>query len=99
MGVDYAWEKFYSALHYAVASTAPLQERLAGVLSEIHHLQTDSFPNAEIWAEFEELLSKVADGEGTIQAITSQMTDTEAADGLHKALAIFAELAKLEAKE
>jgi hypothetical protein len=105
MGVDYAWEKYFSALRYAVGSTAPLQERLAYVISEVHHLQSDSFPNAEIWVKFEELIWKTTHrseenvGEGTIQATTSQMTDADAAEYLRKAFDIFSEFAELYGKK
>ena len=105
MGVDYGWEKFFASLHYAVASTAPLQERLESVVSEICHLKHDSFPDDETWERFENLMKETTkfpartEGEGTIRATTAQMTDDEASKWLHEAIGIFSDIAQAYGKE
>jgi hypothetical protein len=100
MGVDYAWEKFFTSLHYAVAGSDSLQSRLASVIMGVHHLGADSFPaDGEIWEEFQVLKRETTKlqargNEGTIQATTSQMTDDEAAKWLRVAFGIFSDIAK-----
>jgi hypothetical protein len=95
----YASEKFYSALHYAIASDASLQERLAGVMLGISHLEKHDLPDDEIWERFQKLLNATtrlpAKGkEGTIKATTSQMKDDEAAKLLQEALGLFSDIAQ-----
>ena len=105
MGVDYACEKFFSALHYAVASTTSLQRRLEDVISGVGDLDRDSFPDDETWERFERLVKETTriprrnEGEGAIRATTAQMTGDEAAGCLREALGIFSNLAKAYGKE
>lgn len=101
MGVDYGWEKFYCAMRYACRSNESLQERLAGVIMGVCHLQRDSFPSDELWEKFDHLMSETTKrsargNEGTIQATTSQMSDDEAAKLLEAAFDIYNNLAKAE---
>lgn len=105
VGVDYGWEKFFVALRYAIASTAPPQERLESVVSGVCHLDRDSFPDDETWKRFEKLIEGTTklpariEGEGTIRATTAQMTDDEAGEWLHEAIGIFSDIAEAYGRE
>lgn len=100
MGVDYGWEKFYSALRCAVSSKDSLQERLASVISGVCHLQRDSFSSDETWEHFQSLMKATTkcparfEGEGKIHATTSQMTDEEADQLLESSFDLFSNLAE-----
>ena len=91
MGVDYGWEKFVITLHFAVASTALLQKRLAEVAKSICRLERDSFPDGVAWSRFRKLIAATTWGnrsEVAIEAVTSQMTDDEAGHWLQEAFGI-----------
>ncbi len=98
-GADAAWQVFFHALSQAVASPAPLQQRLATLVLEVRQLQQENFPDADTWCRFEELL-KVTSGHAgkatptKILAITSKMTDQEAAKWLQEAVQIFSNLSE-----
>jgi hypothetical protein len=100
MGVDYGWEKFYSALRYALQSNESLQERLESVIIGVCHLQRDSFPSDESWEHFDSLMKETmkraarTSHEGTIHATTSQMSDEEAGRLLESAFDLFSDLAE-----
>jgi hypothetical protein len=99
MATDYGYEKFSGALNYAIGSTDSVQERLANVASEVCHLERDSFPNDELWQQFEVLMNATSGraakrDEGTIAATTCQMSNAEAAKWLRRALSIFSDLAE-----
>jgi hypothetical protein len=100
MAVNYAWEKLFSALRYAVGSTESPQERLASVVSEATLLRVDDLPNEPLWEQLQELIresTKLPDNTGhlgTIHATTSQMTDDEAAKWLHEAFDVFSDVAR-----
>jgi hypothetical protein len=105
LSVDYGWEKFFSSLRYAVASPASLQHRLEGIVSGVYILERDNFPDDETWKRFEKLMKEATklpartEGEGTIRATTSQMTDDEAGHWLQEAFEIFSEIAQAYGKE
>lgn len=104
MGVDYGWEKFFNALHYVVASTAGLQERLAVVSNGVCHLERDSFPDDETYERFQKLIKGTTmlpakANEGTIAATTSQMEEAEAKLWLQEALGIFSDIAEAYGKQ
>jgi hypothetical protein len=100
MGVDYGWEKFYSALRNALQSNESLQERLESVIEGVCHLQRDSFPSDESWEHFDSLTKETTKcasrtpHEGTIHATTSQMSDEEAGRLLQSAFDLFSDLAE-----
>jgi hypothetical protein len=100
MGVDYGWEKFYSALHYALQSNESLQERLESVIEGVCHLERDSFPSDESWEHFDSLMKETTkrasrtSQEDTIHATTSQMSDEEAGRLLESAFELFSDLAE-----
>jgi ATP phosphoribosyltransferase regulatory subunit HisZ len=100
VGVDYGWEKFYVAVHYAVSSNQSLQQRLASCVSQIHHLDRDSFPDDETWEQFNSLMEESTkrparyEGEGTINSTTAQMTDEEAVKHLRKICDLFSGVAR-----
>ncbi len=96
---DAAWQAFFDALRQAVASPAPLQQRLATLVLGVCYLRQENFPDADTWARFEEFL-KAASGRGgkaaptKILAITSKMTDQEATRWLQEAVQIFSNLSE-----
>jgi hypothetical protein len=100
MGIDYGWEKFYSALRYALQSNESLQDRLESVIEEVCHLQRDSFPSDESWEHFDSLMKETTkraarnQQEGTIHATTSQMSEEEAGRLLQSAFDLFGDLAE-----
>lgn len=100
MGVDHAWEKFSSAIRFALVSDASLQERLGWLISEVGHLQRDSFPDERAWDEFRKLVNETAKRQAiggadrTMQAAISQLSDEEARERLELAFDIFARVAK-----
>ena len=104
MGLNYAWEKFFTSLYYAIDSKASLQDRLASVISKVAHLSADSFPSdGEIWNRYKGLMEATTKlpalhEEGTIKATTSQMTDEEATRWLREAVGIFSDIAKAYGK-
>lgn len=98
MGVDHAWEKFSSAIRFALVSDASLQERLDYLISGVCDLQRDSFPDEHIWDEFRKLMNESAksdrnQGEGRIRA-TSSMPDEKAKKCLQSAFDIYSQVAK-----
>jgi hypothetical protein len=91
MSVDHGWEKFFITLHFAVASPASLQRRLAEVVQSVCRLERDNFPDGETWDRFEKLMVATTAGnrsELPIEATTSRMTDDEAARWLQEAFGI-----------
>ena len=100
MAVDDAWEKFSSAIRFALVSNASLQERLGNLMSGVCHLQRDSFPDEHVWDEFRKLVNDTTrretrhQGEARIHAITSQISDEKAKQGLQTAFDIFSHVAK-----
>jgi hypothetical protein len=104
MGVDYGWEKFFSSIHYAVASTERLQQRLQEVVSGIDGLRRDNFPSDETYARFEKLMTATKvlparGNEGRLAATTSQMEESEAKQWLREALGLFSDVAQAYGKE
>jgi hypothetical protein len=99
MAVDHAWEQFNNAIRFALVSDAPIQERLGYLISEVCHLQRDSFPDEQVWDEFRKLLDKTTKrktagkGEGRIDT-TSQMSEDRAKECLQTAFDIFSHVAK-----
>jgi hypothetical protein len=53
MGVNYAWEKFFTALDGAVLATDSLQQRLAGAVMGLQTLEPDDLPNDETRNRFQ----------------------------------------------
>jgi len=99
MGVDHAFDRFYSVLHYAIGSLDSVQERLAGVVAGISHLERDSFPDDETWDRFQSFMNENTGraakiDEGGIKSRRSQMSNAEATKGLQKALGLFADIAE-----
>jgi len=101
MSITYAWQNFYKAVSYCMASENSLQERLAGAyVGDIHVVQArDVTP--ELWERIEKLTTALTmlpavGNEGTVRATTSKMTDDEARQWLDEILSIFIEITKLE---
>ena len=100
MGVDYAWEAFYSAIRFVLVSDASLQERLGSLISSVCHLQRDSFPDEHVWDEFRKLMNETTrrgtrdQREGGILVTTSEMSDKKAKESLQAAFDIFSHVAK-----
>lgn len=105
MGVNYGWEKFYTALRYAAASNDSLQRRLENVMINLVPLQRFSFPSEEMWERFQSLKEETTkceatfEGEGRIHATTSQTADEEAKRLLQESFDIFNGLANAEGAE
>ena len=87
MGVDYAWEKFYSEIRFALVSDTPLQERLGALISGISHLQRDSFPDERVWDEFRKLVNETTKRQ-------PHMSEKEAKERLLAAFDIFSQVTK-----
>jgi len=99
MGVDHAWEHFYSAVRFTLVSDASPQGRLSYLISEVCHLQRDSFPDEQVWDEFLRLLDKTTKrgtGDKGAERIdtTSQMSEERAKECLQAAFDIFCHIAK-----
>lgn len=82
-GADAAWQRFFLALRQAVASPAPLPDRLATLVLGVCCLRQEDFPDADTWWRFEELLKATTGRAGKptpakILALTSRMTEQEA---------------------
>jgi hypothetical protein len=60
VGSDHGLDRVFSALRRAVASTDPLQDRVAEVVHGICDLNRESFPDHETWDLFQALLAKSA---------------------------------------
>ena len=98
-GTDYAWQEFFDALRQAVASTVPLQARLATFALAVCNLKEDNFPDTDTWMRFEGFLEAVAGvprkaTAAKILATTSKMTDEEAGKWLQEAVQIFSNLSE-----
>ncbi len=99
MGVDQAWGQFYNGIRFALVSDASLQERLDYLISEVCHLQRESFPDEQVWDEFRKLLDKTTKrgtrdkGERRIDT-TSQMSEERTKECLQAAFDIFSHVAK-----
>jgi hypothetical protein len=87
MGVDYAWEKFYTEIRLALVSDASPQERLGSLISGVSHLQRESFPDEHAWDEFRKLVNETTKRQ-------AQMSDKEAKERLQAAFDIFSQVAK-----
>lgn len=96
MGVDHAWEKFSSAIRFALVSDASVQERLGILMSDVGQLQRDSFPDEHVWDEFRKLVNETTKRTSGYQADagTSQMSDKKARECLQAAFDIFSDVAK-----
>ena len=99
MGIDYAAEKFSTAMHNAIASTESLQERLESVTLGVLHLERNDFEDDETWKRFDALLEETTKREpegkeGSIRATTSQMSDKDAAKLLQEALDLYSEVSE-----
>jgi hypothetical protein len=100
MGVDHAWEKFHSAIRFALVSSGSPQERLSCLISGIWDLQRDSFPDEHVWDDFRKLINGAArkgispQTEARIQSTDSQMSDEQAREYLKEAFEIFSDIAK-----
>ena len=100
MGVDHAWEKFGSAIRFALASDVSLQERLDNLISDVCHLQRESFPDEQVWDEFRKLMNETTkrgtrhQGEERIHATISLMSDEEARECLRAAFDVFSHVAR-----
>ena len=98
MGVEHGVGQFYSALRDAVSSRRSPQEKLASVLTDISHLQRDSFPPDAAWEHFQALMKEATKrqaqffGDSEINATTSRMTDEQAQRLLRSTLDLFNEL-------
>jgi len=98
MGVEHGLEQFYSALRNAVSSKRSPQEKLASVLTDIRHLQRDSFPTDAAWEHFQALMREATKceaqffGDSDIHATVRRMTDEEAQRLLRTGLDLFNEL-------
>ncbi len=98
-GADAAWQTFFLALRQAIASPTPLQERLATLVLGVCQLRQEDVPDVDTWWRFEELLKATSGRAGKatpakILAVTSKMTDQEAAKWLQEAVQIFSELSE-----
>ncbi len=98
---DYAWQKFFEALRYAVASTAPLQQRLATLVWEVYDLRQQDFPDPDTWLRFQDFLTATgaipaAAAKSNIVASTFSMTDAQAGKWLQEAVQIFSSVADEE---
>src|SRR4051794_9367293 len=100
MGIDHAWEQFYTEIRLALVSDASPQDRLSRLSSGLCHLQRDSFPSDHVWDEFRKLLNETTkrdsrlEQEERIRAATSQMTDERAKQQLQAAFDIFVHVTK-----
>lgn len=105
MGVEYGWEVFYTQMRAAVRSQETLQTRLEYVVSNVFPLSRDHFPSDATWEDFQTLKKEATkrparlEGEGTIHATTSQMTDEEAKRHLETCFDLFSTIAKAAGAE
>ena len=98
-GTDYAWQEFFDALRQAVASTVPLQARLATFALAVYNLREDNFPDTDTWMRFESFLEATTGlpkkaTAAKILAATSKMTEEEAGKLLQEAVHIFSNLSE-----
>lgn len=101
MALNYAWEKLYLSLRYAVSSNDIVQSRLASVISGgVHLLSKDDLPkDDESWEKLQKVMQACTckpakSNEGTIAATTSQMSDETAAGWLQDLFDIFSDVAE-----
>lgn len=82
MALNYAWEKFHSAVR-GLVGPAPIQERLCGAwVFNLIHVDIADLPE-RIRDEFQALRAKLRSGEpkgdeGTVAAFCNTLTDDEA---------------------
>lgn len=99
MAYDYAWEKFYAAVHSLATGEGSLQERLGYACSgALVRLRDEDLPR-EMRDEFKELMSALtreeAKGEeGTIAATMHVMDSAEARKHADTILSMYDQLAK-----
>jgi hypothetical protein len=100
MAIDYAWEKFFSAVYGSIGSERSPQDRLAdSYVFDIIHVRREDVPNDEVWERIQKLTravtSKPAEQhEGSVKATTSEMSSAEAARWLQEIVSIFNEIAE-----
>lgn len=101
---NYPWEKLYSACSAAIGSARSPQERLRYAAWEVSLLLSNAdISDKELRKRMEQLVAtcsnKPDQGEGTMPATTSQMTDDEAGELLQEVFAIFDKVAEYHAVE
>ena len=95
MGVDQGWERFSNAIRFALVSDASLQERVRILISDVGHLQRDSFLDERVWDEFRKLVNAARRASACeSDGATSQMSDKKAKECLQAAFDISSDLAK-----
>jgi hypothetical protein len=84
MGLDYAWQKLFGAVHGMATGDASLRERLAAAMVGMVVLNPDDFPEGDLrqrWIGIREDLTIFEPrhpGDGKIQATTAQLSDHDA---------------------
>ena len=100
MGVDYAWEQFSSAIRLALVSDASPQERARNLVSQVSHLQRDSFPDERVWDDFRRLVNGTTsqpaghEGDGRDSSNGTQMSDAKAKQRIELAFDIYSRVAR-----
>ncbi len=83
MGIEYADEKFSTAIRSMALGGGTLQERLVDAYLSFHTLRKEDFPEEKLWNSFQDIHERLtcidATGdEGTVAATTRQMSFEEA---------------------
>jgi hypothetical protein len=99
MSLEYAMEKFFTAVYTAAVSELPLQQRLRDAYAyNIIHVDQGDVPD-EVWTRLERFRHAVSHrpalgNEGTITATTSQLTSDEARTLLTEMVGIYERIAE-----
>ena len=96
----YAIEKFTSAVHSMAVSPKSIQDRVADAyVFNLSHVKTSDLPESMCY-RFEQLKEKLTSGkpvgnEGTVQAKTNTMSDTEAIETAQEIMYLYDEITHL----
>lgn len=106
MGINYAWEKLYSAVHGAMMSTDSLPRRLEHGYTSFHtlahggdHLPPDLKKRFDVLMKGLTFYSDPTGLRGSVGATVDKMTDDEARKWLDEILSLYTEVTRRDAIE
>jgi len=99
LGIAYAYGVFYRALHGALISGAAAQERFAGLVSEIKHLDSQQIPDEQIRKRLAEFIKDATAHADAADSSRLSGMDEGVAAYLEQALSLFGAIAIVYGQE
>ena len=105
MGINYAWERLYSAVHDALMGEGSLQQRLAACYPDLHEITLRQELPADLLPRLDAMMAactREPDPEGmhgAFAATVEKMNSAEARKWLEELLNLYDEVTKRDAVE